>query len=101
MFVVDSSNDVPEEMFSFVRLLMMSAPEWEKTKQKSKLPKPKEDKVALSVTADVVRRRLTEYPTTIEVSLSKKLALINLFHIRFRMTRLYSEQNGSRIVRYR
>jgi len=66
VFVVDSSNDVPEEMSSFVRLLMMSAPEWEKTKQKSKLPKPKEDKFALSVTADVVRRRLTEYPTTIE-----------------------------------
>lgn len=66
VFVVDSSNDVPEEMSSFVRLLMMSAPEWEKTKQKAKLPKPKEDKVALTVTADVVRRRLTEYPTTIE-----------------------------------
>ncbi|KAF8264796.1 SET domain-containing protein [Lactarius quietus] len=66
VFVVDSSNDVPEDMSSFVRLLMMSAAEWEKTKQKAKLPKPKEDKVALSVTADVVRRRLTEYPTTIE-----------------------------------
>jgi hypothetical protein len=101
VFVVDSSNDVPEEMSSFVRLLMMSAPEWEKTKQKAKLPKPKEDKVALTVTADVVRRRLTEYPTTIEVSLSEKLALINLIHIRFRMTRLYSEQNGSRTNRYR
>jgi hypothetical protein len=39
-----------------------------------------EDKVALSVTADVVRRRLTEYPTTIEASLSEKLSLsINPF----------------------
>jgi len=66
VFVVDSSNDEPEEMFSFVRLMMMSAAEWEKTKRKAKLPKPKEDKVALSVTADVVRRRLTEYPSTIE-----------------------------------
>jgi SET domain-containing protein 6 len=66
MFVVDSSNDVPEELTSFVRLLMMSASEWEKTKRKSKLPKPNEDEVALSMTADVVRRRLTEYPTTIE-----------------------------------
>ncbi|KAH9033284.1 SET domain-containing protein [Lactarius pseudohatsudake] len=66
VFVVDSSNDVPEEISSFVRLLMMSAPEWEKTKRKSRLPKPKEDEAALSVTADVVRRRLAEYPTTIE-----------------------------------
>ncbi|KAI9442566.1 SET domain-containing protein [Lactarius indigo] len=66
VFVVDSSNDVPEEISSFVRLLMMSALEWEKTKRKSRLPKPKEDEAALSVTADVVRRRLAEYPTTIE-----------------------------------
>ncbi|KAI9455472.1 SET domain-containing protein [Lactarius psammicola] len=66
VFVVDSSNDVPEEISSFVRLLVMSAPEWEKAKRKSRLPKPKEDEVTLSVTADVVRRRLTEYPTTIE-----------------------------------
>ena len=75
VFVVDSSNDVPEELTSFVRLLMMSAPEWEKAKRKSKLPKPKDDEVTLSVTADVVSRRLTEYPTTIEVSLPERCHL--------------------------
>lgn len=96
MFVLDSSNDVPEELSSFVRLLMMSAPEWEKTKRKSKLPKPKEDEVALSVTADVVRRRLAEYPTTIEVSLSERSHLINLAHLRLRMMKLFSEMNRSR-----
>lgn len=53
-------------MTSFVRLLMMSAPEWAKTKQKSKLPKPKVDEVVLSVLGDVVRRRLSDYPTTIQ-----------------------------------
>ncbi|KAF8499657.1 SET domain-containing protein [Russula emetica] len=66
VFVVDFSNELPEEMASFSRLLMMSAPEWEKTKRKSKLPKPKVDDVVLSVAADVVRRRLSDYPTTIE-----------------------------------
>jgi len=66
VFVVDFSNDLPEDMTSFVRLLMMSAPEWAKTKQKSKLPKPKVDDVVLSVVGDVVRRRLSDYPTTIE-----------------------------------
>jgi len=66
VFVVDFSNELPEEMASFFRLLMMSAPEWEKTKRKSKLPKPKVDDVVLSVAADVVRRRLSDYPTTIE-----------------------------------
>ena len=63
---MDVSNDLPEEMTSFVRLLMMSAPEWAKTKQKSKLPKPKVDEVVLSVLGDVVRRRLSDYPTTIQ-----------------------------------
>jgi SET domain-containing protein 6 len=63
---VDLSNELPEEMTSFVRLLMMSAPEWEKTKRKSKLPKPKVDDAVLSVAADVVRRRLSDYPTTIK-----------------------------------
>ena len=63
---MDFSNELPEEMSSFVRLLMMSAPEWEKTKHKSKLPKPKVNDTVLSVAADVVRRRLSDYPTTIE-----------------------------------
>jgi len=64
--VVDFSNELPEEMTSFVRLLMMSVPEWEKAKGKSKLPKPKVNDAVLTVVADVVRRRLGEYPTTIE-----------------------------------
>ena len=67
--MVDGSNELPEEMTSFVRLLMMSASEWEKAKGKSKLPKPKVDDVVLSVAADVVRRRLGEYPTSLEASL--------------------------------
>lgn len=66
VFVVDFSSELPEEMISFVRLLMMSAPEWEKTKRKSKLPKPKVDDAVLSVAADVVIRRLSDYPTTIK-----------------------------------
>jgi Rubisco LSMT substrate-binding len=66
VFVVDFSNELPEEIISFARLLMMSAPEWEKTKRKSKLPKPKVDDAVLSVAADVVRMRLSDYPTTIE-----------------------------------
>ena len=66
VFVVDFSNELPEEMTSFVRLLMMSVPEWEKAKGKSKLPKPKVNDAVLTVVADVVRRRLGEYPTTIE-----------------------------------
>ena len=66
LFFLDYSNEIPAEMTSFVRLMVMSAPEWEKTKTKSKLPKPKVDDAVLSVVADVVKRRLSDYPTTIE-----------------------------------
>lgn len=75
--MVDFSNDLPEEMTSFVRLLMMSAPEWAKTKLKSKLPKPKVDDVLLSVVGDVVRRRLSDYPTTLEAGFSYAISLFN------------------------
>jgi N-lysine methyltransferase SETD6 len=75
--VVDSSNELPEEVTSFVRLLMMSTPEWEKAKSKSKLPKAKVDDTVLSVAADVVRRRLGEYPTTLEESLPE--AILSIF----------------------
>jgi SET domain-containing protein 6 len=74
VFVLDFSNQLPEDMSSFVRLLVMSAPEWEKTKRKSKLPKPKVDDAVLSVAADVVRRRLSDYPTTIEAGFSVELS---------------------------
>jgi SET domain-containing protein 6 len=79
--VVDFSNDLPEEMSSFVRLLMMSAPEWAKTKQKSKLPKPKVDDVVLSVVGDVVRRRLSDYPTTLEAGFPYAISFFN-FNLR-------------------
>jgi N-lysine methyltransferase SETD6 len=79
LFVLDFSNELPEEMSSFVRLLMMSAPEWEKTKRKSKLPKPKVDDAVLSVAADVVRRRLSDYPTTIEAGFPWNYHLSHLF----------------------
>jgi SET domain-containing protein 6 len=67
IFLLDSSIQLPDEMSSFLRLLLMSTPEWEITKRKSKLPKPKVDNALLSVAADVVRTRLSDYPTTIEV----------------------------------
>jgi hypothetical protein len=95
VFVVDFSNELPEEMTSFVRLLMMSAPEWEKTKRKSKLPKPKVDDAVLSVAADVVRRRLSDYPTTLEAGFPWNFHLFSSFiqfvRALFRMTKLYSD----------
>jgi len=66
IFVTVFSDELPEDMISFVHLLIMSEPDWAKTKRKSKLPKPRVNNAVLSVVADVVRRRLAEYPTTME-----------------------------------
>jgi N-lysine methyltransferase SETD6 len=83
VFVLDFSSQLPEDISSFVRLLVMSAPEWEKTKLKSKLPKPKVDDVVLSVAADVVRRRLSDYPTTIEAGFPSNHHPSHLFFFTF------------------
>ncbi|KAI0268844.1 hypothetical protein BC834DRAFT_867511 [Gloeopeniophorella convolvens] len=78
VFVADGSGELPEELVSFARLLLLPAPEWEKTRRKSKLPKPKTDAAVLAVAADVLRRRLAEYPTTLEcaIPLNLKHALV-------------------------
>ncbi|KAI0305376.1 Rubisco LSMT, substrate-binding domain-containing protein [Multifurca ochricompacta] len=83
VFEVNTSSELPEEMISFTRLLIMSSVDWEKSKRKSKLPKPKVDETVLSLATDVVRRRLAEYPTTIEEDeelLKDKSISLNLKH---------------------
>ncbi|KAI0759853.1 SET domain-containing protein [Trametes elegans] len=89
VFVLQTDCQLPEELISFARLLLLSKEEWEKTAKKSKLPKPKVDKDVLTIAADVLERRLKEYPTTLEedekllepgtvdqLSLNKKNAVI-------------------------
>ncbi|CCL99660.1 uncharacterized protein FIBRA_01680 [Fibroporia radiculosa] len=88
-FVIGTDCQLPEELVSFARLLFLPRDEWEKVRQKSKLPKPKIDAQVLSVAEDVLSRRINEYSTTIEddeallalenaqpLSLNKKHALI-------------------------
>lgn len=52
---------------SFVRLLLMSTEEWEKTNRKGKLPKPKVDIAVLDVIENMLTRRLKDYPSSVEV----------------------------------
>lgn len=58
--------EVPEELVSFVRLLLFPQDEWEKIRNKGKLPKPKVDIALLFIIADVLRRRAQDYPTSLE-----------------------------------
>ncbi|KAI1795525.1 SET domain-containing protein [Ganoderma leucocontextum] len=89
VFVLRTNCELPEELISLARLLLLSKEEWVKTAKKSKLPKPKVDVDVLTVAIDVLEARLKEYPTSINedeklleagivelLSLNKKHAVI-------------------------
>ena len=69
VFVLRTDCELPEELVSLERLLLLSKEEWAKTAKKSKLPKPKVDVDVLTVAIDVLEARLKEYPTSLDVSL--------------------------------
>ena len=71
-FVIEAEDlEIPPPLISFVRLLLLSSENWEKVKEKEKLPKPKlseeDGSIALSVIDQGLQRRLDEFPSTIEV----------------------------------
>ena len=68
MFVLDTKHGVPDELVSFVRLLLLSGDEWNKTRTKNRLPKPKIDAGVLAVVIKVLAKRLEGYPTALRVS---------------------------------
>ncbi|KDQ55786.1 hypothetical protein JAAARDRAFT_59753 [Jaapia argillacea MUCL 33604] len=65
-FVIEADCTLPELFVVFVRVLLLSSEEWERTKSKSKLPKPKMDAIIASVAITVLTKRLEQYPTSIE-----------------------------------
>lgn len=88
----ETTHEVPDDLVSFVRLLLMPAPEWEKTKAKSKLPKAKTDETVLAIVADTLVRRLSDYPTTLEVRLIDETSQDCSYILMYtpRMTQSYS-----------
>jgi SET domain-containing protein 6 len=67
IFILDTTLKVSSELVSFARLLLMPPSEWEKTQQKGKFPKPKAEEQIVGVTKDVLKKRIAEYTTTLEV----------------------------------
>ncbi|KAH9946963.1 SET domain-containing protein [Amylocystis lapponica] len=65
-FVMGADCQLPEDLVSFIRLLLLSKEDWDKASAKSKLPKAKVDAGVLSIAARVLVQRMKEYPTTIE-----------------------------------
>ena len=66
-FEFDLELEYPEAVLSIVRLFLLSGPEFEKAQAKGKPPKPKADAEVLPILQQVIRERLKEYPTSIEV----------------------------------
>lgn len=66
--------EIPPPLISFARMLLLSPKDWEKAKEKQKLPKPKLSEEDGSTVLDVInqglRRRLEEFPSPIEVLVS-------------------------------
>ncbi|KAF8199954.1 SET-domain protein, partial [Mycena galopus ATCC 62051] len=77
--VLESDLEIPLALVSLIRLLRLTADEWEKTVEKDKVPKPKLDNEVLEVVHAVLERRLTEYPSAfdddVELSQNENLPL--------------------------
>jgi N-lysine methyltransferase SETD6 len=67
VFTLETNYALPDELVSLIRLLLMPGVEWEKTKGKGKLPKPKMDNVVLQIAESVLKKLLENYKTTLEV----------------------------------
>ncbi|PSR99044.1 hypothetical protein PHLCEN_2v4201 [Hermanssonia centrifuga] len=65
-FIIGTDCQLPEDLISFIRLLLQTDMEWEKTKKKSKLPKPSLDAEVFPVAIELLVKRLSEYPTTVQ-----------------------------------
>lgn len=78
---METDLELPEPLISLVRLLLSTEGEWKKAQDKGKLPRPKADSHILSVISYVLRARLEEYSTTIEVSLHDAPRLVHTAHL--------------------
>lgn len=90
-FVVEAEDlEIPPPLISFVRLLLLSPKDWEKPREKQKLPKPKlgeEDGLTvLEVISQGLLRRLADFPSPIEVILLGPMLSDKKFDLRSRPT---------------
>ena len=67
-----TSVELPPVLLAFAQLIHSQA-EWERTKSKGKLPKPKANIDTLKIIQEALTRRSKAYPTTLEVCLQAGL----------------------------
>lgn len=69
VFILETAHALPDALVSFVRLMFLSAPEWTKAREKSRVPKPRPlNADGARVVCTALQARLAEYATTLEVS---------------------------------
>ena len=71
-FVIEAEDlGIPPPLISFALLLLMSPEDWEKAKQRQKLPKPRlseeDGPTVLDVISQGLQQRLNQFPSTVEV----------------------------------
>ena len=76
IFLFETDCVFPKPLISFTRLLLFTVQEWEKTRDKEKLPKAKPDTEVYSVAELLVENLLGRYPTSLKV-------IINIFYCNY------------------
>lgn len=68
VFVIEAAElTLPDDLISFIRLLLLSPSEYADTVKKEQLPKPKSSQEVLENSLKILTKRLEEYPMSIEV----------------------------------
>lgn len=94
-FIIGTDCQLPEDLISFIRLLLQTDMEWEKTKKKSKLPKPSLDAEVFPVAIELLVKRLSEYPTTVQVRTNSVSTSSTPSKLIFRRTNHFSMSHRS------
>jgi hypothetical protein len=73
VFVFELDFQLPPVVISFIRLLTLTIDDWARSREKEKVPKAKVDDGVLRIVHEVLRRRMSLYPTSIQVRSYPKL----------------------------
>ncbi|CAO3641419.1 unnamed protein product [Mucor fragilis] len=65
-FVIDTEHEIPLELIVSVHVLCSTSSEFEKMEEKQKLPKPRLTQDVKQILLNILKKRLSRYPTTLE-----------------------------------
>ncbi|KAF1800370.1 hypothetical protein V8B55DRAFT_1536723 [Mucor lusitanicus] len=65
-FVIDTEHEIPLELIVSVHVLCSTPSEFEKMEEKQKLPKPRLTQDVKDIILNILKKRLSRYPTTLE-----------------------------------